>query len=253
MFIYKITDTTTSRCYIGMDTKPEYKQHRWKSHCKDALSGSDRKIHKAMRIAGIENCIYEVIERGFTSIAELALSEIEHIKENDSYRNGLNSTPGGDGLGIHDLSKFSSEDIQRIKNSLGEHWSIYNKKKWAGTSKEERVAMMVHLYTPDVIECRVATQKKYYETVEGAKEKHSAGLTRWAKENPEKKKENSIKNGLIGAEKISKQVILEKEDGTILRFKSRSEMQRETGQWFSTLLDKSNRGLYHNGYKLKEY
>lgn len=253
MFIYKITDKTTNKCYIGLDTKPEYKQHRWKGHCREALSGSTRKVHIAMRNAGIENCVYEVIERGFTSMATLALAEIDYIKKYNSYKCGLNSTAGGDGLGVHDLSTMSAEELQQIKDSLGEYWSEYNKKKWADTTKDERVQMMTALYTPDVIARRVNTQKRYYEEVEGAKERHSAGLTRWAKENPEKKKENSIKNGLLGAAKTSKQVVLEKEDGSILTYSSRQEMQRETGQWFSTLLDKSSKGLYHNGYRLKEY
>ena len=251
MFIYKIT--VNGKCYIGLDTGPEYKKSRWKAHCKEAMGEPKYTIHKVMKDAGIDNCIYEVIASGFSTIGKLAMAEIRYIKEFNTYKTGLNSTPGGDGLGGHDLTKFSADELEKIKEALGEHWTEYNKKKWCGKTEEEKLQMMSHLYTREVIESRIITQKAYYDNVEGAREKHSAGLTRWAKENPEKKRENSAKNGLIGAEKTSKHVILEKEDGTILRFKSRSEMQRETGQWFSTLIDKSSKGLYHNGYILKEY
>ena len=252
MFIYKITVMTTNQCYIGLDTKAEYKESRWKMHCKDMRGTSTRKIHIAMREAGLSNCNYEVLARGFSSLSSLAIAEIEYIKEFDSYRTGLNSSPGGDGIGKHDLAVMTTSEIEAIRAALGEHWTEYNRARWAGTTKEERAEMMAHLYAEDVIERRVETQKAYYDTVEGAREKHSAGLKEWAKHNPEKKRANSIKNALKGAEKASKKVTLEKEDGSIETFASRSEMQRRTKQWFSTLLEKTKKGLYYNGYRIKD-
>jgi hypothetical protein len=253
MFIYKITVTTTNKCYIGLDTKPDYKETRWKLHCKDAEGNSARKIHVAMREAGLENCIYEVLKTDFSSLSSLAVAEIELIKQHDSYRNGLNSSPGGDGIGKHDLASMTEEEIQMIRKSLGEHWAEYNKKKWSNMTKDEKKKAVAHLHTPDIQKKKAATLKKFYDHNPKVKAAKGQAIQNWHRVNKEKATENSRLNGLKGAAKVSKAVVLEKEDGTILTFKSRSEMQRETGQWFSTLLEKSKAKVYHNSYILKEY
>lgn len=253
MFIYKITVTTTNKCYIGLDTKPVYKESRWKLHCKDALGNSTRKIHVSMREAGLENCMYEVLATGFSSMSALAIAEIDFIKQYDSYRNGLNSSPGGDGIGKHDLTSMTEEEIEMIRCSLGEHWTEYNKKRWANMTSHEKKKAVAHLHTPDVHKKKADTLKKFYEHNPTAKTEKGEAIRNWKLANKETAAENSRLNGLKGAAKVSKAIVLEKKDGTILRFKSRSEMQRETGQWFSTLLEKTKANVYHNGYMLKEY
>lgn len=253
MFIYKITITTIDKCYIGLDTKAEYKESRWKMHCKDMNGTSTRKIHNAMREAGIENCKYEVLERGFTSLAALAVAEIEYIKQHDSYRNGLNSSPGGDGIGRHNLKSMTDDEIQSIRRSLGEHWTSYNNERWSGMSVSDRKHAVAHLHTLEVQQKKAETLKKFYVQNPNARTEKSKSIKEWQQNNKDLVTKNSRQNGLKGAAKISKAIVLEKEDGSILHFKSRSEMHRETGLWFSTLLEKHKTKAYHNGYRLKEY
>lgn len=251
MFIYKITVVPTNQVYIGLDTKPEYKKSRWKAHLKESKKNPKGKFHIAIHEHGPENCVYEVIDRGFSSISQLALSEIKYIKEYDSYRNGLNSTPGGDGLN-NDLTMFSDDEIALIREALGEKWREFNKKKWAGTTNEQRKEMIKHCHTEEANFNRAETLKSYYDTVPGSKEKHSAGIKRWQKENPELAKKYRIQNGLKGAEKSSKKVTVLREDGSTEVYNSVTEFQRKTGQWMSTIREKSSIGLFYNGYKLKK-
>jgi len=253
MFIYKIT--VDNQVYIGFDSKPEYKQHRWKTHCRVVKYSKNRpktKLYNTMKRCGIENCTYEVLERGFTKIVDLALAEIRYINQYNSYRKGLNSTPGGDGLGKNILSTMTEVEIQLLKTSLGEHWTEYNQKKWSALSTDERKQETSHLHTPEIYERKSKTLKKFYESNPNIKAKKGEDIKKWQAQNKDIVAANNKKNGLIGAAKVSKQVVIEREDGKTEVFKSRSEFQRQTGLWFSTLVEKSKRGLYHEGYRLKE-
>jgi hypothetical protein len=252
MFIYKITILPINKVYIGLDTKPEYKKNRWKEHCRESIKNPRGKLHENMNLYGIDNCQYEVIQNGFNSLGELALAEINFIKQFNSFADGLNSSLGGDGLGKHAFIDMSDEEISAIRDRLGQHFALYNTNRWVGKSQEERKEMLKHCFTPEVIAKRIITQKEYYNSVPGSKEKHSKGWKKWREDNPDKMRENCKKNGLLGAETVSKKVIIEKEDGSIVEFISISEFQRITGQWMCTIKQKSLKGLFHNGYKLKE-
>lgn len=251
MFIYKITVVPLGKVYIGLDTKPEYKKSRWRTHCKESLDNPKGKLHKAIHQYGPNNCAYEVIETGFESISKLALAEIKYIKEYDSYRTGLNSTPGGDGLN-NDLTIFTEKEIAIIKEALGEKWKLFNKKKWEGTTVEQRQEMIKHCHTADARKNKSDTLKGYYTSVDGAKEKHCRGIKQWQKENPELARQYRIQNGLKGAQKTSKKVTLIRDNGTTEVYTSISEFQRKTGQWISTIRKKSAKGEFYNGYKLKD-
>ena len=253
MFIYKITVVPLNQCYIGLDTKPSYKQSRWKEHCRAAFKGiRKRKIHDAMRLYGIENCIYEVIEDNFTTVGELALAEIEYIKKFNSYHNGLNSTPGGDGLGGINLSQLSDSDLTAIRAALGQSFKDYNKRKWFNTTPEQRKEMVRHAFTPEVNAKRQSTLKQYYALTPGARENKAKAILEWQENNRDTMIENNRKNSLIGAAKVSKKLTVETPTGNMLYFSSKSEFQRQTGQWAKTVIDKTKQGLSHNGYKAWE-
>jgi len=253
MFIYKITVLPINKVYIGLDTKLPYRKQRWKDHCRSSLKeNATRKIHKAMKEHGIENCLYEVIDDNFTTMGQLALAEIDYIEKHDSYVNGLNSSLGGDGLGKNGWNLLTEEEILQIRSKLGDRFAEYNRKKWAGTTLEQRKEMVKHCHTPEVIAARVETQLEYYKTVSGAKEKHSAGLSEWRKENPNKVLENGRKNGRRGADKVSKSIKVEFPNGNIVVYKSKMEMKRQTKQWPETLLRKTKLGENHNGYRAWE-
>jgi len=94
-FLYKITNTTNSKCYIGWTSKPINK--RWEQHKKAALSNIDnRKFYNAIRKYGIDVWQIELLCET-SSIEEAKLKEIELIEFFDSFNIGYKSTKGGDG------------------------------------------------------------------------------------------------------------------------------------------------------------
>jgi len=256
MFIYKITVIPTNKCYIGFDTAPSYKLARWKVHCRNAKASTNNytKLYIAMSDAGIENCKVEIVEDTFTSIVKLALAEINYIKQFDTYTNGLNSTTGGDGLGRHILYKLSESDIEEIKTALGDSLSTYNKTvKWANTSVEERKQLTKHLHTDEIYKKKSATLKEFYKANPAVRQEKSIGITKWQQENKEELKITNRINGRKGADKVSVKVKVEQTGGAMLYFNSKSEFNRQTGQWAETVLRKTQQGEFHNGFKAWEY
>lgn len=253
MFIYKITVIPLNQVYIGFDTSPSYKLKRWKTHCQNAIKNPNTKLYRAMVEHGIANCSVEVVEDNFNSIVSLALAEINYIKQFDSYKSGLNSTRGGDGLGRHILHLLSDNDINSIKQSLSESLKNYNKNiKWANSTPETRKKLTSHLHTEEVCKKRTETLKKFYEHNPEVKKSKGVGIKKWQLENQEILKERNRVNGLKGAEANSKKLIVEKEDGTVLYFNSKSEFNRLTGEWANTIIKKTVDGSYYKGYKIKE-
>lgn len=102
--LYKITNIVNGKIYIGK-TYIELKE-RWKAHINDALR-EDRpnktKFQNAIRKHGPENFRIEII--GQFEEGELEQKEIEYIQKYDSYKNGYNSTLGGDGYKIDILDE----------------------------------------------------------------------------------------------------------------------------------------------------
>jgi hypothetical protein len=252
MFIYKITVVPINQVYIGMDTEPIYKKSRWKDHCRESKKDTKRKVHAAMKKFGIENCIYEVLEDRFTTLGALALSEINYISQYDSFKNGLNSSRGGDGLGHKNWSLLTEEEIKKIKSVLGEHFKEYNRKKWADTTPDQRKEMVKNAFTPEVNKRRAKSLKEYYEATPESVDYKINKILEWQKNNKEIHKAIAKANGAKGAEKVSKKLIVETEDGQILHFSSKSKFHQETGQWANTVLEKTKQGQFHNGYKAKE-
>lgn len=253
MFIYKITIIPLNQVYIGLDTKPIYKQARWKEHCRDAfIRQKNRKLHNAMRKFGIDQCCYEVLEDNFIRIGDLALAEISYIQKFDSYKNGLNSTPGGDGLGRTDLSSLTDHEIQLIRKTLGKSFTEYNQKKWADTTSQDRKLLTQHLHTDEVYKKKSNTLKSFYKANPDVAKKKAEGIKKWQQLNQDQLKERNRINSLKGAEKVSKKLMVEFPDGSVLYYPSKSEFLRQTGLWIKTILEKTAKGLSHNGYKAWE-
>lgn len=250
MFIYKITIIPLSQVYIGLDTNHPYKQARWKTHCKESQNPkNNRKLHVAMNYYGIENCTYEIIQNGFTSLGQLALAEINYIKEYDSYVNGLNSSLGGDGLGHTSWSSLTDLEIAILRETLGQHFRNYNVKKWANTTAEQRREMVKGAFVPDVVARRTASLKEYYKTFPEVLEKKRESMSIMRNQNKEYRDYQARLAGLVGAAKMAKKIKVEFPDGTIVIYASKSEMQRQTGQWAKTLITKTKQGITYNGYK----
>jgi hypothetical protein len=162
---------------------------------------------------GIGNCSIEIIEDDFDSVGKLALAEIDYIKQYNSYRSGLNSTPGGDGLGKHELASLSENEISQIRLALSESFTEYNKNiKWANTTDAERKELTKHLHTEIVYEKKSNTLKKFYDANPEIKKEKSLNIQRWQLENQEQLRTTNKINGAKGAAKVSKKLVVEKLD-----------------------------------------
>ena len=256
MFIYKITVLPINGIYIGLDTNEVYKEKRWKCHCRNAF-GKDHnrkktKIYRAMIEHGLDQCTYEVLETGFNSMAELALAEIKYIQMFDSFRNGLNSTIGGDGLFRWNLTTITPEEEASIRLALGRSFREMNHKKYEGTTPEQRSNMIACAFTPEVNKKRAKTLKKYYNAHPEAIDHKMKKLSEWRENNKEKLLEQCKANGLRGAAKMAKQIIAQLPNGEITTYVSKNEFRRQTGQWAYIVIAKTKEGIVHNGFKAWE-
>lgn len=93
-YIYKIVNDINQHIYIGKTYRKI--EERWKEHCKDRyrLEFQERPLYRAMNKYGIEHFHIELIEEVFTDVED---REIYWISYYNSYKNGYNATPGGDG------------------------------------------------------------------------------------------------------------------------------------------------------------
>lgn len=109
--IYRITNILNGKVYIGQ-TIQEVKD-RWYRHCaKKGLSKQEMDMHikRAILKYGKENFKVETLEDCDSSL--LNEREIYYISYYDSYKNGYNSTPGGQG-GAKPC-KLSEEEQQSV-------------------------------------------------------------------------------------------------------------------------------------------
>ena len=112
--IYIIRNSINDKVYIGQTTLSL--EDRWKVHLKPSVSKQrgSYKIYNAMNKYGKENFYCEILEDNIP-IEELNNREINYIEKFDSFKNGYNSTKGGDG-------KFINKDYD-IENILSKYKS----------------------------------------------------------------------------------------------------------------------------------
>ena len=110
--IYIIRNTVNDKVYIGqttMDIKTRFKGHLKAAKYNDKHT---RKLYNAINKYGKDNFYYEILEKRIP-ITALDEKEINYIKKYDSYKNGYNSTAGGDSPLIYKL-----EDQETILDML---------------------------------------------------------------------------------------------------------------------------------------
>ena len=103
--IYLVCSKVTGKMYIGQTCRSF--DIRWKEHCTDSFNSNsisyNDHFHKAIRLYGIDNWDYKILKIFSCSSKELLkkqlnASEIKYIALYDTFKNGYNSTKGGDGV-----------------------------------------------------------------------------------------------------------------------------------------------------------
>ena len=115
-YIYIIKNKINEKVYIGQTLRSV--EERFKQHMKPSNHKKHYKLYRAMNKYGNDNFYYEILE---SNVCEDIIDEREiyWIEKYDSYKNGYNSTPGGDGRVI-----FKNIDINYIVDELKKGKSI---------------------------------------------------------------------------------------------------------------------------------
>lgn len=117
--IYKIINNINTKVYIGKTIRPL--KIRWREH-KTNSKRYDCPLYRAFQKYGIEHFSIEAIEENIPDDL-INNREIFWINQYDSYKNGYNATPGGDGGKTHQLSQDEQEkilDLWKIGNTFSE-------------------------------------------------------------------------------------------------------------------------------------
>ena len=109
--IYKITNLTNGKAYIGQSTNiPK----RWIWHKSPSHWDGKYPIYRAILKYGIDNFSFEILE--LCTVDKLNVKEIEYISLYDTYLHGYNSTLGG--YTRVNGNSLTAEDVVEIKNIL---------------------------------------------------------------------------------------------------------------------------------------
>ena len=113
MFIYKITNISNNKIYIGQTKRTV--EVRFKRHINDAFNGLETKIARAIRKYGKESFIVEKIDEAKNQ-KELDDKEIYWIHYYNSVENGYNMT---DGAICANTYKYKTEkEMDEIKHKI---------------------------------------------------------------------------------------------------------------------------------------
>jgi group I intron endonuclease len=128
MIIYKVTNTTNGKVYIGK-TSQTVEKRQWE-HCNRAKLGWEQVLYRAIRKYGEEAFTWEVIDSSDNE-NEIDEKETYWIKHHNSYignpnHNGYNMTTGGEGTSGY---KFTEEQRKaRSEQYSGEGNPMYGRK-----------------------------------------------------------------------------------------------------------------------------
>lgn len=109
--IYIIKNNINNKVYIGQTTMTVHE--RFMSHTKPSIlkQRSSYKLYNAMNMYGVNNFYVETLEENIP-LEQLDELEIQYIAQYDSYNNGYNSTPGGDGRIINKIN--NEEEVLKM-------------------------------------------------------------------------------------------------------------------------------------------
>ena len=116
--IYKI-NFPSKKVYIGQTNNLK---KRMTDHLKEARNGNNSKVYRAFRKYQTTRADFEIIEQGIETQEQADEREIYWIAYYNSFKNGYNSTPGGD-VGNGGMLKgensynaaFTNEEVKKIR------------------------------------------------------------------------------------------------------------------------------------------
>ena len=108
--IYVAECTVTGKRYVGQTVQGLEK--RQADHRRDSKR-LDNRFYRAIRKYGWDNFNWAVIVEGVESVESLNSLEQYWIKELDTFKNGYNSTTGGEGFLMSEETKRKMSDSQR--------------------------------------------------------------------------------------------------------------------------------------------
>jgi group I intron endonuclease len=108
--IYKITNTVSGHAYVGQSNNID---RRFKEHlnlARDIEKCKDKAFYAALNLYKPKNFVFEVIEE-VANEEDLNAREIYWIAYYDTYKNGYNETPGGEGVKGQDGEKHHNHKL----------------------------------------------------------------------------------------------------------------------------------------------
>lgn len=118
MIIYKITNKENGKMYIGQTINSI--EDRWHRHCSDAMNNIlDTHFARAIRLYGIDNFSYEIIDTASTQ-EELTAKEQYWIRYYNSVNEGYNETDATYKSGGNTYKKKTEEELKVIKEKISQ-------------------------------------------------------------------------------------------------------------------------------------
>ena len=122
--------------------------------------------------------------RVLEEVHEEDLDELEkfYIKQFDSFKNGYNSTLGGEGTrGCNPFTNKTEEEMKEIKEKMSKSQSIAGKKRWEDKNEREKMsnAQKNRYKDPKEIEKQSIAQRKRWEDKEKRKKQSETIKKHW--------------------------------------------------------------------------
>lgn len=110
-YIYKITDKTNNKAYIGFTSNPD---SRWRTHRGNRYKDT-RPLYRAMREHGIQNFSFEILYENSDHDYTLHSMEPYYIDFYNTLKTGYNLTRGGDSN--DDNEEIRKKNSERMKHN----------------------------------------------------------------------------------------------------------------------------------------
>lgn len=173
--IYCYHCISTGKKYIGQTVYEKRRNRQHKHHCK---KGVDNKFYRAVRKYGWDKFIYGIVEE--CDIEVLNEQEVYYIDCYDTYKNGYNSTIGGEGVrGFSPSKETKKKQSVAAKNRTDIR---HNKKYFTEEEKREAKRKRDRKYQQKIKERRKEYMKEW-------REKNKDKIEKWKEDNKNHLKE----------------------------------------------------------------